>query len=59
MPWALRRDLYIKCYYNLVKNQFKIEPWALGEIYFKFDDVDGEGDDDDGRDHRFHRFAYT
>ena len=62
MPWALRRDLYIKCYYNSVKNQLKIEPWALGEIYIKFDDADGEGDnddDDDGRDHRFLRFAYN
>ena len=40
-----------------------MEPWALGEIYIKFDDADGEGDDDDddddddGRDHRFLRFA--
>ena len=40
-----------------------MEPWALGEIYIKFDDAAGEsdddGDDDDGRDHRFLRFAYN
>ena len=39
----------------------KIEPWALGEIYFKFADGDGEGDDDDddGWDPWFLRFAYN
>ena len=38
-----------------------MEPWALGEIYIKFDDADGEGDDDDddGWDHWFLRFAYN
>ena len=40
-----------------------MEPWALGEIYIKFDDADGEGDDDDddddGRDHWFLRVAYN
>ena len=56
---SFRRDLYIKCY-NLVKNQFKNEPWALGDIYIKFDDADGEGDDDDddGWDPWFCLFAY-
>ena len=61
MPWA-SGGIYINCHYDLLKNQLKIEPWALGEIYIKFDDADGEGDDDDddddGWDHWFLCVAY-
>jgi len=59
-PWALG-EIYFNFYYDLVKNQLKIEPWALGEIYNKFADGDGEcdGDDDDGWDPWFLRFAYN